>query len=215
MFTGIIEEVGIVKTLLVKREVARLSVAAREVLLDVRLGDSIAVNGVCLTVIAFLPHEFTVDVMPETFNKTNLRQLTAGDPVNLERALTLGGRLGGHLVSGHVDGVGRIIEKRNEGNAVVFHFTASSDVLQFIIAKGSVAIDGISLTVADVRDDSFSVSVIPHTTAITTLGKKKVGGSVNLENDLIGKYVARLLTGQQATKDKENISLTMLRENGF
>lgn len=215
MFTGIIEELGTVRSLTVQSEAARLTVAAHKVLTDVRIGDSIAVNGVCLTVVSFSSGEFTVDVMPETFRKTNLMQLKPGNPVNLERAMALGGRLGGHLVSGHVDGVGIISEKKTEGNAVVFRFTAPPEVLRFIIPKGSVGIDGISLTVADTAPDSFSVSVIPHTAAHTTLGKKNPGDMVNLENDLIGKYVERLLHAHRETERRDDISLEFLKANGF
>lgn len=215
MFTGIIEEQGIVRSLAVQQESARLTVSAQKVLEDVRLGDSIAVNGVCLTVVAFFAHEFTADMMPETLRKTNLAYLKPGDRVNLERALALGGRLGGHLVSGHVDGVGLITEKRPEGNAVIFRFQAPPGVIRYVVPKGSVAIDGISLTVADVRDDTFSVSVIPHTAAMTTLGVKKAGDKVNLENDMIGKYVDRLLTAYREDEKKSDISMEFLKASGF
>jgi riboflavin synthase len=214
MFTGIIEELGKVKSLSVYSETAQLKVGAKKTLSDVRLGDSIAVNGICLTVVSFSNEEFTVDVMPETLRKTILNDLKAGRPLNLERAMMLGGRLGGHLVSGHVDGVGRIEKKRPEGNAVIFHITAPPEVLRFIVPKGSVAIDGISLTVADVTGDSFSVSVIPHTAAQTTLGSKAVGDIVNLENDMIGKYVDRLLHSYQDAS-KKDINLEFLKANGF
>ncbi|MCW3490889.1 riboflavin synthase [Dethiobacter alkaliphilus] len=215
MFTGIVEELGTVKTLSVRGDAGKLSVKAKQVLTDVRLGDSIAVNGVCLTVTSFSAQEFVADVMPETLRKTNLLQLQGGDPVNLERALALGGRLGGHLVSGHVDGVGAIVEKRPEGNAVIYRISAPPEVLRYIIAKGSVAIDGISLTVADVSSDAFSVSVIPHTASVTTLGYKKEGDAVNLENDMIGKYVERLLSVHREDGQKTDISMELLKANGF
>lgn len=213
MFTGIVEELGFVKSVSVRAESAKLGVTAAKVLTDVRLGDSIAVNGVCLTVVSFSAREFVADVMPETLRKTNLIQLKPGDPVNLERALALGGRLGGHLVSGHIDGTGRITERRTEGNAVIFRFSTSGDVLRYVIPKGSVAVDGISLTVADTGNDWFSVSVIPHTASQTTLGHKNIGDTVNLENDMIGKYVDRLLASQR--EDKQEISMDMLKANGF
>lgn len=215
MFTGIVEELGFVKSLSVEGDAAKLRVTAQRVLTDVRLGDSIAVNGVCLTVVSFSPREFTADVMPETLRKSNLIRLKPGDPVNLERALALGGRLGGHLVSGHVDGTGRITESRLEGNAVIYRFSAPPDVIRFVIPKGSVAVDGISLTVADTGTDWFSVSVIPHTASVTTLGSKSVGDMVNLENDMIGKYVERLLATQREAKEKEDISMDFLKANGF
>jgi riboflavin synthase len=215
MFTGIVEELGTVKSLSVRSESGRLSLTAQRVLSDVRLGDSIAVNGVCLTVVSFSAREFTADVMPETLRKTNLNRLRPGDPVNLERAMALGGRLGGHLVSGHIDGTGRIIERREEGNAVIFRFSTAPDVLRYIIPKGSVAIDGISLTVADLSLEGFSVSVIPHTAAMTTLGCKGEGDMVNLENDMIGKYVDRLLQIQHGDRQKEDLSMEFLKANGF
>ena len=215
MFTGIVEELGTVKSLSVRGDSAKLSVTAQKVLTDVRLGDSIAVNGVCLTVTSFSARQFIVDVMPETFRKSNLFRLQAGDSVNLERAMALGGRLGGHLVSGHVDGVAIIVEKRSEGNAVVFRFTAPPEILRYIIPKGSVAIDGISLTVAAVGLETFSISVIPHTAVMTTLGTKNEGDPVNLENDLIGKYVERLLHVQRDHREKEDISMEFLKANGF
>ncbi len=215
MFTGIVEELGLVKLLSVRVDIAQLQMYAQTVLTDVKLGDSISVNGVCLTVVSFSAREFAVDVMPETLRRSNLMELKPGDSVNLERALTLGGRLGGHLVSGHVDGVGRIAERRLEGNAVLFRFSVPSEVLRYIISKGSVAVDGISLTVADTGLDWFSVSVIPHTVSHTTLGRKREGEKVNLENDLIGKYVERLLFAQRDEKQKEDISVDFLMKTGF
>ena len=215
MFTGIVEELGTVKTLAVRGDSGELRVKAQKVLADVRLGDSIAVNGVCLTVTSFSAQEFVADVMPETLRKTDLLRLQGGDPVNLERALALGGRLGGHLVSGHIDGVGAIVEKRSEGNAVIFRISAPPEVLRFIIPKGSVAIDGISLTVADVTAETFSISVIPHTASLTTLGSKKEGDPVNLENDMIGKYVERLLSTHHTEGEKADISMELLKSNGF
>jgi riboflavin synthase len=215
MFTGIVEELGEVRTVAVQGDSAKLSVTASVVLRDVRLGDSIAVNGICLTVTSFSAREFIADVMPETLRKTNLGRLQSGDAVNLERALAFGGRLGGHLVSGHVDGVGMITEKRIEGNAVVFRFSAPPEVLHYIIPKGSIAVDGISLTVADVAAETFSVSIIPHTASLTTLGNKKKGDPVNLENDMIGKYVARLLSVQRETTEKKDLSMEFLKANGF
>jgi len=215
MFTGIVEELGLVKLLSVRVDSAQLWLTAQSVLTDVRLGDSIAVNGVCLTVVSFSAREFAVDVMPETLRRSNLMELKPGDPVNLERALALGGRLGGHLVSGHVDGIGRIAERRLEGNAVLFRFSVPSEVLRYIIPKGSVAVDGISLTVTDMGLDWFSVSVIPHTVSHTTLGRKREGEKVNLENDPIGKYVERMLFSQRDEKQKEDISMDFLKANGF
>jgi riboflavin synthase len=214
MFTGIIEEMGTVKSLSIRSESASIQIEARKVLADVRLGDSMAVNGVCLTVTSFSPQGFTADVMPETLRKTNLVELRPGQQVNLERALALGGRIGGHLVSGHVDGTGRIRDRRLEENAVVLWISASLEILRVIVPKGSIAVDGISLTVADVAHDAFSVSLIPHTAGLTTLGSKGHGEIVNLENDLIGKYVDRLLTINQELAKKE-INIDFLKANGF
>jgi riboflavin synthase len=214
MFTGIIEEMGTVSSLSIRSESARIQVMARKVLADVRLGDSIAVNGVCLTVTSFSPQGFTADVMPETLRKTNLLELKPGQHVNLERALALGGRLGGHLVSGHIDGTGRIRERRLDENAVVLWITAPPEILRIVVTKGSIAVDGVSLTVADVAHDSFSVSLIPHTAAQTTVGSKAPGEMVNLENDLIGKYVERVLNVSQDLA-KKDLSIDFLKVNGF
>lgn len=217
MFTGIIEEMG--KLFRVKHgaDSARLTVEGYEVLKDVRLGDSIAVNGICLTVVDFGNRVFDVDVMAETLRKTNLADLKPGDPVNLERALKVGDRLGGHIVSGHIDGVGTISRQQKEDIAVLTEIRAPAEVMRYIIKKGSVAIDGISLTVVDCSEDTFQVSLIPHTAALTTLGYKKVGDRVNLESDIIGKYVERLLGFRDKSDDMKpsGINLQYLAENGF
>ncbi|AFM41890.1 riboflavin synthase alpha chain [Desulfosporosinus acidiphilus SJ4] len=216
MFTGIVEELGIVRTLRLLPDSGQLTLQGKKVLEGTQVGDSIAVNGVCLTVIHQNQNEFTVDVMAETLAKTNLGELKNGSHVNLERALQLQTRLGGHLVSGHVDGVGSIRRTTPWGIAQLLEISAPSTLLSFILPKGSIAIDGISLTVIDVEDDYFTVSLIPHTFKETTLGIKKIGATVNLETDLIGKYVARFM-GLQKTpaKSKENLSLNFLAENGF
>lgn len=214
MFTGIIEEMGTVKSLSVRSESAKIQLVARKILADIRLGDSVAVNGVCLTVASFTPQGFTADVMPETLRRTNLLELKPGQQVNLERALALGGRLGGHLVSGHIDGAGRIRDRRLEENAVSLWITAPPEILRVIVSKGSIAVDGVSLTVADVSHDAFLVSLIPHTAAQTTLGSRAPGETVNLENDIIGKYVERFLTISQDL-DKRELSIDFLKANGF
>ena len=211
MFTGIVEELGKVNALRREGGAARLSIAAATVLAGTGLGDSICVNGVCLTVVALGKTEFSADVAVETLKVTNLGELTAGSRVNLERALQLSARIGGHLVSGHVDAVGRLREKREEGNGWRLTFDAPESVLRYVIRKGSIAIDGISLTVADVDRTGFSVAMIPHTAKLTTLGFKSPGDSVNLESDLIGKYVERLLAGRV----EGGVSLELLRKNGF
>jgi len=211
MFTGIIEEMGTVKALRREAGAARLSLSAATVLDGTALGDSICVNGVCLTVVELGKNEFSADVAVETLRVTNLGELKAGARVNLERALQLSARIGGHLVSGHVDAVGRLREKRDEGNGWRIFFDAPETVLRYVIKKGSIAIDGISLTVADVDRAGFSIAMIPHTARLTTLGYKSAGDSVNLEADIIGKYVERLLPGRA----EGNVSLDLLRKNGF
>lgn len=193
MFTGIVEEVGVVASLKRGARSCVLTIRAAEVLSDVHAGDSIAVNGVCLTVTGFAADRFSADVMNETLDRSSLGRLRPGMRVNLERAMPANGRFGGHIVSGHIDGVGNILSVREDGNAVWFTIEAAPSVLALIVEKGSVAIDGISLTVARVDSSSFAVSVIPHTRAVTNLASKGPGDVVNLENDVVGKYVERLL----------------------
>lgn len=193
MFTGLIEELGKVQSLTVAGESYRLTVGAKKVLQDLAIGDSVAVNGACLTVVAKTDNAFTVDVMPETARCTVIGTLHVGEGVNLERTLRFGDRLEGHLVAGHVEGVGRILHRQEDGNAVVFRIGCEKSLIHYIIEKGSVAVDGISLTVTAVEENCFSVSVIPHTAAVTTLGFKRVGDKVNVETDLIGKYIEKFV----------------------
>lgn len=211
MFTGIVEEMGSVKALRRDAGAARLTISASTALGNTALGDSICVNGVCLTVVDMNTSEFSADVAVETLKVTNLGDLKIGAKVNLERALQLSARLGGHFVSGHVDAVGRIREKRNEGNGWRIFVDAPETVLRYVIKKGSIAIDGVSLTVADVDKTGFSLAMIPHTAKLTTLGSKSAGDSVNLESDIIGKYVERLLSG----KTEGGVSMELLRKTGF
>jgi len=211
MFTGIVEELGSVKALRRDAGAARLTISASAVLEGTVLGDSISVNGVCLTVVDLNKNEFSADVAVETLKVTNLGDVKIGMQVNLERALQLSARIGGHLVSGHVDTVGRIRERRVEGNGWRVFIDAPETVLRYVIKKGSIAIDGISLTVADVDKTGFSIAMIPHTAKLTTLGYKSAGDSVNLESDIIGKYVERLLSGRV----EGNVSLELLKQNGF
>lgn len=194
MFTGIIEEKGRLVRILRGREFGSIEIKASKVLEGSNIGDSIAVNGVCLTVTDLKSDGFTADVMPETLRRTNLGSLSNGANVNLERAMAADGRFGGHIVSGHVDGVGRIISTKAEGNAVWVSIAAPSEILALIVKKGSVCIDGISLTAAYTDDRMFRVSIIPHTGAETALLEKKPGDIVNLENDIVGKYVRKLLS---------------------
>jgi riboflavin synthase len=211
MFTGIVEEMGKVKALRRDAGAARLVISASTVLGDTVLGDSICVNGVCLTVVDKTKTGFSADVAVETLKVTNLGELKIGAKVNLERALQLSARIGGHLVSGHVDGVGRIREKREEGNGWRIFIDAPETVLRYVIKKGSITVDGISLTVADVDKAGFSIAMIPHTAKLTTLGFKKPGDSVNLESDIIGKYVERLLSG----RIEGGVNLDFLKGHGF
>ena len=225
MFTGIVEELGSVRRVLPGARAGKIVIAAHTVLEDVRIGDSIAVNGVCLTVVAVGEGEFSADVMPETLRKTGLGQLKVGDPVDLERAMAANGRFGGHIVSGHIDGTGVIKETRPEENAVIVTIEAPRNIMNLIVEKGSIAIDGISLTVADVGSSWFSVSLIPHTAAQTVLLKKHAGDVVNLENDIVGKYVQKLLGAAGANDGAGHagasadsgagISLEFLQANGF
>lgn len=193
-----------------------LVIDCHKVLEDVQLGDSIAVNGVCLTVTHFDKSSFTADVMPETVRRTSLAELKKGSPVNLERALTLASRLGGHIVSGHIDGTGEIVKFADEGNAILMTISAGPELLRYIVEKGSVALDGISLTVAQVTDSDFTVSLIPHTREVTNLGSKKTGSPINIETDVLGKYVEKMLQGQREPQQSQStLTLDFLRENGF
>lgn len=219
MFTGIIEDIGDIKSIKHEGDSAVLVIHSSKIMDDVKLGDSMAVNGVCLTARSISGNEFTADVMAETLRRSSLGALKPGSKVNLERAMQLGGRFGGHIVSGHIDGTGTIVSMKREANAVWVEISADSKILKLIIEKGSIAIDGISLTVAYVDDKVFKVSVIPHTASETTLLMKKVGDIVNLENDTIGKYVEKLLQpfNEQSSRknDKKSVSLETLIESGF
>lgn len=212
MFTGIIEEVGTVQRVQRGSRSASLTIMASEVLKDVKIGDSIATNGVCLTVTTFDAHSFTVDVMAETMRASNLELLSSGSRVNLERALRLSDRLGGHIVSGHVDGVGLITKKEKEDNAVWITVKTSRDLLKYMIVKGSITIDGISLTIQKLTDDGFMVSIIPHTNDVTTLLELSVGTKVNLECDVIAKYTERLLN---TSSHSSGIDEQFLARHGF
>ena len=215
MFTGIVEELGTIRSIRRGAASAVLSIGAEAVLSDLRIGDSVAVNGVCLTATGVDGSGFTADVMHETLRRSSLGALGPGSRVNLERAMAADGRFGGHIVSGHIDGTGTIAERRRDDNAVWYTVSAPPALLRYIVEKGSVAIDGISLTVASVEADRFSVSVIPHTAAVTLLGAKGPGDVVNLETDIIGKYVERLLRPADTPAARSGISLEFLAENGF
>ena len=212
MFTGIIEEVGTIGSIRRGGKSIALEVQANRVLDGTRVGDSIAVDGVCLTVTALHEHSFTADVMPETVKRTTLNHLKPGSKINLERALRLSDRLGGHLVSGHIDGIGRIVERRREENAEWFRIDAGQEVLRYVVGKGSVAIDGISLTVVKADSRSFTVSIIPLTQVVTTILHKRTGDEVNIECDIIGKYVEKLVKGE---RPGSGVTLEILARNGF
>ena len=203
MFTGIIEEVGRLKSF----DGARIEISCEKILSDIKIGDSISTNGICLTVVEFGENYFAADVMPETFRKTSL----ADKNFNLERALKVGDRLGGHIVSGHIDGVGKISKIVTEGNALLINVTAESSLLKQIAAKGSVALDGISLTVVDASAEDFTISMIPHTREVTNFKNKRVGSLVNIETDILAKYIERLTNFKQKTTINEDF----LIENGF
>jgi len=195
----------------------RMTILASLVLGDLKIGDSVSVNGVCLTAVSIGKRDFSVEVSPETLSVTTLGSLTAGTPVNLERAMKLNERIGGHLVAGHVDEVGVIRSRHQDGNAIVFTIEAPPEILRYCVAKGSITVDGISLTINDVTDHSFSVAIIPHTAKVTTLGLKQVNDPVNLESDLIGKYVERLLQerGQLPPKSEIVIDREYLQKRGL
>lgn len=215
MFTGIVEEVGTLRAV----RPGKIQICAETVLEGTRLGDSIAVNGVCLTVTELAPDSFWADVMPETLRRSNLGELRPGDPVDLERAMAANGRFGGHIVSGHIDGTGTVAEQRREGNAVWVRIRAPQEILALIVEKGSIAIDGTSLTVAAAGREDFQVSLIPTTADHTILMKKRTGDTVNLENDIVGKYVQKLLgpapEPQTEKSEPGGITMDFLQKNGF
>jgi riboflavin synthase len=217
MFTGIVEEIGTIKQMIPGKKSYKITISAEKVLEGTKVGDSIATNGICLTVTDIRGNTFDADVMAETVRRTNFSSMHAGSKVNLERALCLGDRLGGHMVSGHIDGTGVITNMSREENAVWLTVSCDSSLLHYMIEKGSIAIDGISLTLAYVDDDCFKVSVIPHTGEETILLKKKPGDTVNLECDLIGKYVEKLLfhKPEEKTAKSSSLDVNFLRENGF
>ena len=221
MFTGIIEEVGEIESIRKGAKSAVITVKAKTVLSDLKEGDSVALNGVCLTATKVTSHNYSVDVMHETLNRTNLGEMKGGSKVNLERAMAADGRFGGHIVAGHIDGTGRILSMEKDDNAVWIVVGTDASILKYIIDKGSITIDGISLTVARVDAGSFAVSVIPHTGYHTTLLDKKPGDTVNLENDMVGKYIEKLISygvvpGQaKDTPSESRITMEFLAENGF
>ena len=214
MFTGIIEEIGHVNNVKKGTASAILTIQAEKVLEGTHIGDSIAVNGVCLTVTGIYDNTFTADVMHETLNCSSLGKLVSGSAVNLERAMAADGRFGGHIVSGHIDGTGKVAAITKDDNAIWYKIKTDIGILKYIVEKGSVAIDGISLTVAKTDSQSFSVSIIPHTAGATTLSLRKAGDVVNLENDIVGKYIEKFITFEKE-KPKSGITKEFLLKNGF
>lgn len=219
MFTGLVEHMGTIVGIGKKGNSFHLTIDSRFDLTPGDIGASIAVEGVCLTVVKIEGKRFTVDVSPETLSRSTLEERSHGDLVNLERALRLSDRLGGHLVSGHIDGPGVVKDIKREENAIIYTFSTSPEVARYIVVKGSVALDGISLTVNDVQDTVFSVSVIPHTASITTIGKRKIGDRINIETDIIGKYVEKFLHAGSEPSEKEGKSPILndefLKTHGF
>ncbi len=211
MFTGIIEEIGKVNAIARSNNTLKLNISANKVLSDIKLGDSIAVNGVCLTVTSFNLNNFTADVMPVTFNVTNLHQLKINSKVNLERAMAANGRFGGHIVSGHIDCTGKIISRKNLENAILLDIQFNAHFLQYCIEKGSIALDGTSLTLAKCGRDYIQVSLIPHTQDESTIGSKQLGDTINIEFDTLAKLSI------QATQlnNESRIDINFLKDNGF
>ena len=216
MFTGIIEQTGIVKNIQKKRNQANITIQFGENISDLILGESISVNGVCLTVIKSGKDNFTADISEETLVRTNLGELKSLEVVNIERALKAGERLGGHFVSGHIDGTGRISKKIKKGKFILLTLEAPEEIMRYIVEKGSVAVDGISLTVASCDDKGFTISIIPHTEACTNLKGKKSGDIVNLENDMIGKYIEKFVNfNNHNPVRKKKLSKEFLEAHGF
>lgn len=214
MFTGIVEEVGVIERIQKGRASAVLTIRANIVLSDLKIGDSVAVNGICLTATTVTPKGFTADVMHETLNRSAFATLKTGSRVNLERAMPANGRFGGHIVSGHVDGTGKILSVTKDDKAIWYTVSAPAEVMRYIVEKGSITIDGISLTVAKVTHSSFSISAIPHTVQVTILCDKKAGDLVNLETDIVGKYIEKLLSPRQE-QQSSNIDANFLAKYGF
>jgi riboflavin synthase len=216
MFTGIVEEMGGITVLNKSLSGAKLTILASTVMSDLKIGDSVSVNGICLTVVSRSERDFSVEVSPETLSVTTLGSFAVGMPVNLERAMKLNERIGGHLVAGHVDGVGVIRSRQQDNNAIVFTVGAPPEILRYCVPKGSITVDGISLTINAVTEQGFSVAIIPHTAKVTILGLKQVNDTVNLESDLIGKYVERLLQERgQLSKPIISIDTEYLQKRGL
>ncbi|WP_085993199.1 riboflavin synthase [Oceanobacillus senegalensis] len=215
MFTGIIEEIGTVKKIQnVSEEAVQMTIGSKKILEDVHLGDSISVNGICLTVTNFSSDYFQVDAMPETIKATSLQDLKQGSKVNLERAMAANGRFGGHFVSGHIDGIGEIVKKHKDQNAIYYDIEIPEELAQFLLHKGSITVDGTSLTLFGVDKNVFIISLIPHTVEETILGEKGKGDIVNIECDMLAKYVHNMLRNEY-TKKEGKLDQEFLKNNGF
>ncbi|WP_368490648.1 riboflavin synthase [Clostridium sp. BJN0013] len=216
MFTGLVEEIGQVMGIKNGENSSKITISSRKVLEEVKLGDSIAVNGACLTVTSFTGNSFTVDVMAETLRKSNLKLLKRNSSVNLERAVMIGERLGGHIVTGHIDGICKVKDIKKEDIATWLIIKPPLELLKYMVSKGSISLDGVSLTIAEVYEDCISVSLIPHTKAQTILQYKSVGDEINVECDLIGKYIENFILRREKKPSKNsNITEELLKENGF
>jgi len=215
MFTGIIEGLGTIKTIKKSGNSMRIAIISDFKLINSKIGDSIAVNGACLTVVQIIDNCFEVDVAPETFSKTTLKKMQTGEKVNLERALRISDRLDGHIVSGHIDGIGIINEYKKLENAIILKISVSKELCRYMITKGSVAVDGISLTINMLGNDYFELSIIPHTAKLTTLSFKKNGDFVNIETDMLGKYVYKFLSATKNDYQSKTIDMSFLAKTGF
>ena len=215
MFTGIVEELGVIKSIRANSQGLDIVVGADKIFDDLKVGDSVAINGCCQTITSLWNKEFTVQAVSETVKLTTFRNLKYGEKVNLERAATLTTRMGGHIVSGHIDGVGKIVSINRVGNSTVFEFLVSENIMKYLIYKGSVSINGVSLTICDINDNSFKVAVIPHTLHNTTFNALQTGDEVNIEPDTISKYVEKMLHEKEITKENHGITAEFLEENGF
>lgn len=216
MFTGIIEEIGTVKKIQkVSDQAVTMTISSSKILEDVGLGDSISVNGICLTVTHFTSDYFEVDAMPETIKATSLNSLKKGSSVNLERAMAANGRFGGHFVSGHIDATGKIVKKKKEQNAIYYDIEIPNDLTKYILPKGSITVDGTSLTIFGIQKNIFTISLIPHTAKETILGEKEEGDIVNIECDMLAKYVQKMLQNDDHEQKVNRISKDFLQQNGF
>ena len=217
MFTGIVEEIGKIVSVKKGAQSLLLTIGGHKIFDDLKIGDSVAVNGVCLTATSIGSHQFTADVMPESISMTTFTNLKVNQPVNLERAMATNGRFGGHIVAGHVDGTGRIVNMKRTDNAIIFTISAPKSIMDYVIYKGSITIDGISLTIMERTESTFSVSIIPHTLSETVLGYASIGTEVNLETDITGRYIRHFMTLDESThtsKSQKSME-SLLVENGF